>query len=581
MVVLTECWDILMIERTLSILLIDADQGDAEITRLYLDKIQDFPVDFQHVTDVDSPEVASFPSDQGMIIVSCPSAAENGPDIVQSFREAGRVQPIVTLIDRDDDQLRMSLLANGADVTLLKDEINANQLCEAIIEATARSERRIQKRTLKILAIEDNPADAELLRRNLENVSGFRIHFQHVLDPDDPQTDVYHQEADLTFIDYHLGKKCGLDVLESFRKSGDLKPIVIMTGHGDTYLATRLMRCGADDYLAKQDVNPERLSHTIVDALQHAQRRMSERDIHEHIAQFDSDHGKVGLIRPREEDLLQQTFKGAIALLNNLVALSHPEAPQRAFRISKLVGKIAEQMEIKQTWELKLAATLSQVGYIGVPETILKRYLARTPLTEEEHWIYLRHAKMGHDLIAKIPRLKDVAEIVLYQQKHYSGGGFPVDDRRGEEIPLASRILRVASEYDHWYDGKRAQREVVGRLRSISNCDPKIIDSLEFALRLRQPPQSKTKPPRNQRQQPAQQTRLVRWRELVPGMVLAEDFPPGNHVATLIAQGQELTDTLLAKLEKHRDQLQESDCVEIIEDDYLPTAGELSLVQSS
>jgi hypothetical protein len=49
----------------------------------------------------------------------------------------------------------------------------------------------------------------------------------------------------------------------------------------------------------------------------------------------------------------------------------------------------------------------------------------------------------GADLLAHIPRLETVARIVLYQQKHYNGTGFPCDHVRGDDLPIGSRILKV------------------------------------------------------------------------------------------------------------------------------------------
>ena len=47
---------------------------------------------------------------------------------------------------------------------------------------------------------------------------------------------------------------------------------------------------------------------------------------------------------------------------------------------------------------------------------------------------------------SNIPRLERVADIVLYQQKRFNGGGFPVDTRAGEDIPQESRILKVLTD---------------------------------------------------------------------------------------------------------------------------------------
>jgi hypothetical protein len=64
-------------------------------------------------------------------------------------------------------------------------------------------------------------------------------------------------------------------------------------------------------------------------------------------------------------------------------------------------------------------------------------------LTKVEQDILARVPKTGADLLANIPRLESLARIVLYQQKHYDGSGFPVNFVRGEDIPIGARILKV------------------------------------------------------------------------------------------------------------------------------------------
>ena len=52
------------------------------------------------------------------------------------------------------------------------------------------------------------------------------------------------------------------------------------------------------------------------------------------------------------------------------------------------------------------------------------------------------------DLLKNVPRLEAVAEIILQQEKHFDGTGFPKDALAGEEIPVEARILKVALDLD-------------------------------------------------------------------------------------------------------------------------------------
>jgi response regulator RpfG family c-di-GMP phosphodiesterase len=50
-------------------------------------------------------------------------------------------------------------------------------------------------------------------------------------------------------------------------------------------------------------------------------------------------------------------------------------------------------------------------------------------------------------ILACVPELRDVADIIRYQNANYDGSGYPLG-LVGEQIPITSRILSVATEYD-------------------------------------------------------------------------------------------------------------------------------------
>lgn len=130
-----------------------------------------------------------------------------------------------------------------------------------------------------ILAIDDDPGDAEILRRQLEQVPGLAFEFTHLADPDKVQEELSRRDVDVTFLDYHLGARTGLEVLEEIRRSGDLRPIVILTGRGDEAVAVEAMKRGAQDYLVKGELTAESLRRAIDNAMEKGslRRELAER----------------------------------------------------------------------------------------------------------------------------------------------------------------------------------------------------------------------------------------------------------------------------------------------------------------
>ena len=72
----------------------------------------------------------------------------------------------------------------------------------------------------------------------------------------------------LVFLDHELGTpKTGLDVLKYLRDAGYACPIIMLTNHDHDSLITNFLRFGADAYLCKGELTPERVRSTINVAL--------------------------------------------------------------------------------------------------------------------------------------------------------------------------------------------------------------------------------------------------------------------------------------------------------------------------
>jgi hypothetical protein len=82
-------------------------------------------------------------------------------------------------------------------------------------------------------------------------------------------------------------------------------------------------------------------------------------------------------------------------------------------------------------------------------------------------------------MLAPIPRLEDVRQAVSAQWLRYDGKGVPVSSPRGDDIPLAARILRVASDFDALIsrgESKDSARSTLAARQGVY--DPGVLDAL-------------------------------------------------------------------------------------------------------
>lgn len=94
--------------------------------------------------------------------------------------------------------------------------------------------------------------------------------------------------------------------------------------------------------------------------------------------------------------------------------------------------------------ELRLGATLHDIGKIGVPDAVL---LKAGPLDETEQEVMRRHASDGASIVSRIADLRPLVPIVRNHHERWDGSGYP-DGLRGDQIPLAARIVSVADTFD-------------------------------------------------------------------------------------------------------------------------------------
>jgi len=145
------------------------------------------------------------------------------------------------------------------------------------------------------------------------------------------------------------------------------------------------------------------------------------------------------------------------------------------------------------------------------------------------------HPQIGHDLLERIPRLEEAAEIVAYQEKLYDGRGFPEDDRSGERIPLGSRILKLALDWDTLISGGMSEEMAMAQINDRQDSyDPAIVDALRNVLNIRD----------------VHVLRHVRIHEMVDGAILADDVR-SLRGTLLCARGQEITPSMRARLRNY------------------------------
>ena len=118
---------------------------------------------------------------------------------------------------------------------------------------------------------------------------------------------------------------------------------------------------------------------------------------------------------------------------------------EHAIRIANLADEIAQRflMASRDRKSLRAAALLHDLGEAAMERDYIQR---AGPLTEDERIDLSRHPVIGEQEAARVGADRATNLLVRWHHEWWNGSGYP-DGLRGEEIPLAGRILRLADSY--------------------------------------------------------------------------------------------------------------------------------------
>ncbi len=116
---------------------------------------------------------------------------------------------------------------------------------------------------IKLLLVEDNPGDAELIETVLSEVDSVAFSLTHVTYLCDGLYALKENNFDAILLDLSLPDSTGLDSILQIQAKAPTFPIVVLTGLNDQTLAITAVRDGAQDYLIKGEVNGQLLVRSI------------------------------------------------------------------------------------------------------------------------------------------------------------------------------------------------------------------------------------------------------------------------------------------------------------------------------
>ena len=345
------------------------------------------------------------------------------------------------------------------------------------------------------------------------------------------------EPVDLVVSDMRMPEMDGAQFLEQVRSRWPNALRILLTGYADISSTVAAINRGEIYRYISKPWDDNEIVLTVREALEH-QRLASENvrlnDLtqkqNEELKSLNASLEQRVAERTAElkhaNELLQQGFMLTVRTFSSLIELRGGRLAGHGRRVAEHSFAVAQRMGLSQgdQQDVMLAGLLHDIGKISLPDNLLDKPFAA--LAGEARNRLMEHPVRGHQLLKGVEQLANAARIIRHHHEYLDGSGYP-DQLVGLAIPIGSRILAVANDYDALQMGTLTLQEhtpeqaleyiVAGRGR---HYDPGVVNTFKTLL--------------IQASVEACKDHALRPAELKAGMMLTRNFeyPEGEVLAT-------------------------------------------------
>ena len=312
-------------------------------------------------------------------------------------------------------------------------------------------------------------------------------------------------QIDLVTVDLNMPGMKGEELIRTVRAELPRIELIVITGCGSIDSAVEGIRHGVFDYLTKP--------FDVVQVLASVERAMARRQSRERMISFLENIGVIlgvdrdlqsvltkletsTVAQQRLRSLLEEPVLGSgtrgsqtpeprpIEFLEVLAETIESRdlcmrghARRVAFYADLLADRLLFSREARD--HVRIAGFLHDIGKVGAASDLL----AGKVMPESERLESIRaHPGIGERLLLPLGLAAPIAITVRHHHERYDGKGYP-DGLKGDEIPLAARVIAIADAFDAMtcqrpYHSARSREEALVELRreTHSQFDPTLVE---------------------------------------------------------------------------------------------------------
>jgi response regulator RpfG family c-di-GMP phosphodiesterase len=269
----------------------------------------------------------------------------------------------------------------------------------------------------------------------------------------------------------------GWEFLELAKKQSPDSVRMILTGYSDIADAIDAINKGGAKWSLTKPWEDATLLHTVREGLMQYRSVREQQRNHEQVSrqnelleEWNSNLKRrviqqTALIRNKLEEAnrqkvsVQQSGDALVFMFIDMMERRHHQLCEHSRNVAALTASMTATLQLPpaECEAIKTAALIHDIGLFCASDTVLDGgdHLKSTG----EYW---SHPIRGEEILAVSEQLRGIGTIIRHHHEEFDGSGFP-DGLSGENIPLGSRIINLASFIDNNYsadDGSNAEYNV-------------------------------------------------------------------------------------------------------------------------